>query len=255
MCLERKADSMHRFFLDQEDIISQDKIQMKNPSSIHHLVRVLRIQNMEQVELISNDFTFLSSICSISESEIVFDILERSNHMNESDVSIDLFQCLPKGQKMELILQKNVELGVRRFVLVESKRCIVEFKTKDIPKKIERYEKIIKEASKQSKRDFIPKIEGVLNINAVSASIVDYDLFIVLYENEQNLSIKSCLKNQTYKNIAVLVGPEGGFDDVEIKIMEAHGAKVVSLGKRILRTETAGFVATTCIQYESGGLE
>lgn len=246
---------MHRFFLDQDDVIHQNTIQMVSPSSIHHLIRVLRIQNKEKVELISNDFIFLSSVCSISESEIIFDIIEKSNHMNESDISIDLFQCLPKGQKIELILQKNVELGVRRFFLVESKRCIVEFKSKDIPKKIERFEKIIKEASKQSKRDFIPEIEGVLNMNAVSELITDYDLFIVLYENEDELNIKSCLKNKTFKKIAVLVGPEGGFDDAEIKKLEAHGAKVVSLGKRILRTETAGFVATTCIQYESGGFE
>ncbi|MBE0449804.1 MAG: 16S rRNA (uracil(1498)-N(3))-methyltransferase [Clostridia bacterium] len=246
---------MHRFFLDQNDVIHQDKIQMRNPDSIHHLVRVLRIQTKEQVELISNDFIFLTSVGSVSESEIVFDIIEKSNHVNESDISIDLFQCLPKGQKMEMILQKNVELGVRRFFLVESKRCIVEFKAKDIPKKIERYEKIIKEASKQSKRDLIPEIKGVLNMNSVSERIADYDLFIVLYENEDQLGIKSCLKNQKFKNIAVFVGPEGGFDDVEIGKMEDHGAKVVSLGRRILRTETAGFVATTCIQYESGGLE
>jgi 16S rRNA (uracil1498-N3)-methyltransferase len=228
---------------------------MRNSDSIHHLVRVLRIQTKEQVELISSDFIFLSSVGSISESEIVFEIIEKSNHVNESDISIDLFQCLPKGQKMEMILQKNVELGVRRFFLVESKRCIVEFKAKDIPKKIERYEKIIKEASKQSKRDLIPEITGVLNMNSVSERISDYDLFIVLYENEDQLGIKSCLKNRKFKNIAVLVGPEGGFDDAEIGKMEAHGAKVVSLGRRILRTETAGFVATTCIQYESGGLE
>jgi 16S rRNA (uracil1498-N3)-methyltransferase len=228
---------------------------MRNSDSIHHLVRVLRIQTKEQVELISSDFIFLSSVGFISESEIVFDIIEKSNHVNESDISIDLFQCLPKGQKMEMILQKNVELGVRRFFLVESKRCIVEFKAKDIPKKIERYEKIIKEASKQSKRDLIPEITGVLNMNSVSERISDYDLFIVLYENEDQLGIKSCLKNRKFKNIAVLVGPEGGFDDAEIGKMEAHGAKLVSLGRRILRTETAGFVATTCIQYESGGLE
>ncbi len=246
---------MHRFFLDQSDIIHQDTIIMRNSDSIHHLVRVLRIQTKEQVELISSDFIFLSSVGSISESEIVFEIIEKSNHVNESDISIDLFQCLPKGQKMEMILQKNVELGVRRFFLVESKRCIVEFKAKDIPKKIERYEKIIKEASKQSKRDLIPEITGVLNMNSVSERISDYDLFIVLYENEDQLGIKSCLKNRKFKNIAVLVGPEGGFDDAEIGKMEAHGAKVVSLGRRILRTETAGFVATTCIQYESGGLE
>lgn len=246
---------MHRFFLDQEDVISQDAIHMMSESSIHHLVRVLRIQSKEQVELISNNFVYLSEVRFISESEIVFDILEKSNHMNESDVSIDLFQCLPKGQKMELILQKNVELGVHHFYLVESKRCIVELKPKDVPKKIERYEKIIKEASKQSKRDFIPKIDGLLNMNAVSELISDYDLFLLLYENEEQLSLKSSLKNQSYKNVAVLVGPEGGFDDAEIKKMKALGAKVVSLGKRILRTETAGFVATTCIQYESGGLE
>lgn len=246
---------MHRFFLDQEDSIGQDSIQMKNPSSIHHLVRVLRIQNKEQVELLSSDFIFLSEVRFISENEIVFDIIKKSEQMNESEVSIHLFQCLPKGQKMELILQKNVELGVRHFFLVESKRCIVEFKPKDVPKKIERYEKIIKEAAKQSKRDFIPEIEGVLSMNAVAELIGDYDLFIVLYENEEQLSIKSCLKNQTFKKIAILVGPEGGFDDSEIIKMESQGAKVVSLGKRILRTETAGFVATTCIQYETGGLE
>lgn len=248
---------MHRFFLENEDLIQDNTIIIQNKDSVKHLSLVLRIQMNEKVELISPDFLYIGEVIEIQNSKIEFNIIEKKSHSNESNVSIDLYQCLPKGSKLEIILQKNVELGVNHFVLVDSKRCIVDYKAKDVPKKLERFERIIKEASKQSKRDKIPSLEGVIPIKNIMPRIESYDLFIVLYENESRSSLKSILvpRLSSLKKIAVFIGPEGGLEETEISDLKSSGAVIASLGSRILRTETAGFVATTCIQYETGGLE
>ena len=175
-------------------------------------------------------------------------------HVNESPIQIDLFQCLPKGQKLELIVQKNVELGVHGFYLITSKRCIVDYKPKDIPKKLERLDRIAKEAAKQSKRDIIPKVHGILSLKETATMIKGYDLFLVLYERENSEGLKARLAAFKGAKIAILIGPEGGLDQSEVDGLIQAGALSTTLGKRILRTETAGFVAVSCIQYQMGAL-
>lgn len=245
---------MHRFFLETEDTVKDQSVNIRDKETLKHMVRVLRMPEGEACELVHASGTYIAEIETIDSDAVGLKIIESRNHQNESPVKIDVFQCLPKGQKLELIIQKNVELGVRQFYLVESKRCIVDFKSKDLSKKLDRYNKIAKEAAKQSKRESIPSVVDLIKLKDIIAMKDDYDALIVLYENENKHFLNQVLASKDYQSIGVIIGPEGGFDPSEIDFLEAGGVKVVSLGKRILRTETAGFVAVTCIQYEIGDL-
>lgn len=245
---------MHRFFFENEDLRESNVVFLKNVETVTHLVRVLRVKVHEQVELVMTSSLIIAQVIEATNESVVLHVLSEGPHENESNISIDLFQCLPKGQKLELILQKNVELGVHAFFLVQSKRCIVDYKPKDVPKKLERLSRIVKEASKQSKRDIIPEINGILSIKDTLEKIGHYDQFLILYERENALSIKHRLKAFHGKKIALFIGPEGGLDQLEVEALMSQGALSTTLGKRILRTETAGFVAVSCIQYEMGAL-
>lgn len=152
---------------------------------------------------------------------------------------------------MELIIQKTTEIGVKKIIPVAMERSIVKLNEKDAKKKIERWQKISEVAAKQSKRDIIPKIENIIKISDLCNKIKEYELFIVAYENEEEITLKQILQeNKEIKKIGVLVGPEGGIDEKEIEKLVQNGAKTVSLGKRILRTETAPITIASNIVYE-----
>lgn len=152
---------------------------------------------------------------------------------------------------MELIIQKTTEIGVKKIIPVAMERSIVKLNEKDAKKKIERWQKISEVAAKQSKRDIIPKIENIIKISDLCNKIKGYELFIVAYENEEEITLKQILQeNKEIKKIGVLVGPEGGIDEKEIEKLVQNGAKTVSLGKRILRTETAPITIASNIVYE-----
>lgn len=245
---------MYKFFLNQEDIVRETEISIRHLDSVRHLQKSLRINTGEEISICTPSVVYLGKVTAVSDEEILLDIVEKTAPENESPVQIDIFQCLPKGQKLELIIQKNVELGVRDFYLVTSKRCIVDFKDKDIGKKLDRYNKIALEAAKQSKRDYISEVKGVLKLTELPLCFSDYDLVIMLYEGESQNYLNHVLVEMTYKNIAVIIGPEGGFDQAEVQLLLDGGAKIVTLGKRILRTETAGMACVACLQYAVGDL-
>ena len=245
---------MHRFFLENEDVLSETEIILYNEESVNHLVRVLRVKTGEQVELVDAKTLIIGNVMTFTNEFVRLSIDNVRPHENESRVQIDLYQCLPKGQKLELILQKNVELGVHGFYLVASKRCIVDYKPKDVPKKMDRLSKIVKEASKQSKRDLIPQLHGILSFNESLEHVKNYDQFLILYEREDAESLKSRLNDFNGERIAIFIGPEGGLDQTEVDALVSKGALSTTLGKRILRTETAGFVAVSCVQYEMDAL-
>jgi len=240
--------------MEPEDLHEMHYLILKNAETVNHLTRVLRVKIGETVEMITDHSTIIGSVSSIQENIVRIEIESEGAHQNESETQIDLFQCLPKGQKLELIIQKNVELGVHGFYLVTSKRCIVDYKPKDVPKKLERLGRIAKEAAKQSKRDIIPKINGMFTIKDVIKMIDGYDQFLILYEREDAQGIKDRLATFTGKKIALLIGPEGGLEQLEVDGLIDAGAFSTTLGKRILRTETAGFVAVSCIQYQMGAM-
>ena len=168
-------------------------------------------------------------------------------------MEIHLYQGLPKADKMELIIQKTTELGIYKIIPVDMVRCVVKLDEKDIKKKIERWQKIAEGAAKQSKRDIIPKIENKLKLKDLINKIKEYDIFIVAYEEEEEKTLKQVLKKLENKNnykIGILIGPEGGIDLKEIEILKENGAIIVTLGKRILRTETAPIAMVSNILYE-----
>ena len=201
----------------------------------------------------NNSNNYIVQINRFEKEEIICDILQECSNTAESNVKVHIYQGLPKADKMELIIQKSVELGVEKITPVEMKRCVVKLDSKDKIKKIDRWQKIAEVAAKQSGRDIIPEICSVKNIKEIVDEFEEYDLIILCYENEKNTFLKDVLKTVAQKDllkIAVIIGPEGGIDISEVEIMENNGAKVVSLGSRILRTETVGLSLLSIIMYE-----
>ena len=154
---------------------------------------------------------------------------------------------------MEYIIQKSVELGAYDITPVEMKRCIVKLNEKDKEKKIQRWQKIAEVAAKQCKRDIIPKINNITNVKLICNIIQNYDIILVAYEKEKERTLKSELKKikeYNQKNIGIIIGPEGGLDEDDVKLLEESGAKVITLGNRILRTETVALNVLSNIMYE-----
>ena len=181
-------------------------------------------------------------------------ILKTIENEAEGNVELYIFQGLPKADKMELIIQKGTELGVKEFIPLHLKRCIVKLSGKDADKKIERWNKISEVAAKQCGRDIVPLVRNIESVDDVCKQINEFDLVLVAYEGEENNYIKNELlelkKSKNNYKIAVVIGPEGGIDYEEVKKMQESNAKVVSLGKRILRTETVALQVSSIIMYE-----
>lgn len=250
---------MHRFFVDPSDInLDLGKISIKG-EDVKHIKKVLRLKEGQEVEVsdgLGNEYIVV--IDRMGKDILDACIKEKSISNKESDLRITLFQSIPKSTKMDFIIQKCTELGVHSIVPIVTKRSIVQLDTpKAKEKKLERWQRIAYEAAKQSKRDRIPKIEALQDFNDIWNQIRQNDVNLVAYENEKAKGIKELIKNQCppiYNNIGVIVGPEGGFEEHEIKALEDKGVFSISLGPRILRTETAGIVLLAILMYELGDL-
>ena len=200
-----------------------------------------------------NILKYLCEINKIEKEEIECNILENLRSNVETDIKVTIFQGLPKADKMEYIIQKSVELGAYDITPVEMKRCIVKLNEKDKEKKIQRWQKIAEVAAKQCKRDIIPKINNITNVKLICNIIQNYDIILVAYEKEKERTLKSELKKikeYNQKNIGIIIGPEGGLDEDDVKLLEESGAKVITLGNRILRTETVALNVLSNIMYE-----
>lgn len=244
---------MQKFFVE-ENQIENDKIVIIG-EDVKHISSVLRMQKGEQILIGSKETleTYLTEIEQIEKEKVVAKIIEKLDTQTESNVEIDLYQGLPKADKMELIIQKTTEIGVSKVIPVDMVRCIVKLDEKDAKKKIERWQKVAEGAAKQSKRSKIPEIKNKIKIKDLENIISQYDAFIVAYEEENEITLKQelkRLKEQEKYKIGILVGPEGGITKEEIEKLTSYNAKVVTLGKRILRTETAPIVLTSNIIYE-----
>lgn len=243
---------MPKFFVKNEQI-TENNIYIKG-QDVNHIKNVLRSQIGDDIEICNSDSqqNYLCNIEKIDRDVINCKIIEKKENIAESNVQVTIFQGLPKSDKMEYIIQKSVELGVYNIVPTEMKRCVVKLTDKDKIKKQERWQKISEVAAKQCGRDIIPKIEEVVNIKNISSRINDYDLFLIAYEKEIDNSLKNELKKleNTKSKIAVLIGPEGGLEENDVLNLKENGAKVISLGKRILRTETVALNVLSIIMYE-----
>lgn len=237
---------MHRFFVDPSQI-ENNKIQIIGDDIAH--IKVLRIDHEEIIEICDgngNDYHCL--IESESKNEILCRIIDRQSSAGENDYHVTLFQGVPKKSKFEEIIQKNIECGVNDIVPFISSRTIK--KGNDNAGQYERYKKIAYAAAKQSKRGTIPQIHPTDNINDIIKRVKDYDCFIIAYEKENTVLLSDALKEaKDPKNIAVMIGPEGGLAEEEVNALTKAGAVSVSLGHRILRTETAGMTVMSQINF------
>lgn len=246
---------MHKFFTPKE-LISDVSAKVIG-DDVKHIYKVLRLTEGTVVVLNNCEGKeYLCEVADVSKQEVLFNIKEELKINNESRVQITLFQGLPKAQKMDLIVQKGTELGISSFVPCLTER--VDVKLRGDFKKLDRLNRIALEAAKQSKRSIVPDVKTPIEFDEVLNSINEYDLFLVPYENREDFGIKTLMNEisnkDDIKKIAILVGPEGGFEEEEINILKDKGAYIITLGSRILRTETAGFTATALVQYELGDL-
>lgn len=212
----------------------------------HHLANVMRSRVGDRVCLFNGDGNFYFGNITILEkkhAQIKIDDTKKSDH--EPRVKLDIYQALAKGDKLSLITQKISELGATGLYLFDSKYCDVKPNTT----KHERLETIAVSASKQCGRATVLSVNGILKFNETLEKIKDYDKFFVAYEAKDGKTLAGTLINskKTLKNIAIMIGAEGGFAEDEIKLLENAGAEIVSLGKRILRTETASIASTAVV--------
>lgn len=245
--------SLHKFFIDKEQI-EDNNIYILGKDLVH-IKNVLRLKPSDKIEVTCEGINYLCGISEITKECVKTTIISESIGNRESPIEITLYQGLAKGSKMDLILQKCVEIGVKDFYAIETHRAVVKIKDqKQERSKTERWQSIAEEAAKQSKRDYIPKVHGIISFKDMIDVLNDEKNIIVPYENEENLSIRDGLKTVEGNKIHLIIGPEGGFGEDEIQALKDMGAKIVTLGPRILRTETAGLVASTIVLYELGDL-
>lgn len=250
---------MYKFFVKEEQI-EENKVQIIG-EDVNHIKNVLRLQIEDNIQVcnIDEEKTYITKILEIQSNEIITEILEECTYTTETNISIHIFQGLPKQEKMEQIIQKATEIGVNDITPVKMERCVVKLDEKSASKKIERWQKIAEVAAKQSKRDKIPTVHSCINLKNIYEIVKNYDIVIVAYEEEKKLNIKQALKEvkaNGVQKIAIIVGPEGGISKEEINFLNTlPNAKTVTLGKRILRTETAPLVLVSCIMYEFDEME
>lgn len=240
---------MPKFFVNAENI-SDSKAYIDGDNA-RHLKKVLRVSVGDLVTLCDGKGTdYNTVVAEIGENGIVCDITSVCSNENEPKTKISLFQGLPKGDKFSYIVEKCVEAGVFEITPVELKNCVVKSTKKDYEKKVDRLRKVSEAASKQSGRGIIPEIHSLVNLDELIKKKEEFDLLLFPYELAKDTTIKKPLKEFKGEKIAVIIGPEGGFSEKEANILIENGFVAVSLGKRILRTETAGAAAVFNIIYE-----
>lgn len=249
---------MPKFFIKDNQII--DNIVTIIGEDVNHIANVLRMKIGEEIQVCNVDKAenYNVKLQLIEKQKIDCEIIQRIKSEAESDINLSIFQGIPKSDKMELIIQKSTELGVKEIIPVQMERCVSKISGKDEKKKIERWQKISEVAAKQSGRDIIPIIGNVTKIKEVCEQVKKFDILIVPYEKAEDYSFKNALDdfkklNIQKPSIGIVIGPEGGFDSKEIEILKNAGAKIVTLGKRILRTETVALAMSSVIMYELGG--
>lgn len=247
---------MHHIFINENQII-ENKVTVNHKDDFlnyNHLRNALRIKLNEKVLISINNKSsndFYSVVSKITNDDIILNIIEE-RPKNELDIKIVLYQGLPKFDKLEYIIEKAVELGVDTIIPVKMQTCVVKVDDKKIQSKIDRWNKISLSAATQSKRGVIPIVKSPISFDEMINQIKDDKNSFVLYENSKSETIKNLdiLKNID-NNVNIVVGPEGGFADKEVKQVIDNNIKLITLGKRILRTETAGLAILSYIMLNS----
>ena len=233
---------MQRYFAS---LIDKEHVKLE-PEDEHHLLHVMRMRQGDEIEVVADGVLYLCNIGSTNPLTI-YAVHEIETDV-ELNVDVTLLFALTRGDRTDLVVQKATELGVKRIALIQSERTVVRYEEKDIAKKCARYQKIMKEASEQSHRLIVPEMMGIFNLKKLPKEVFS-DLNYVGYEKDAS-DVNGMFANfDKKKSITILVGPEGGFSEEEINNLVKQGFIRTSLGKRILRAETAAMYALSVIGY------
>lgn len=249
---------MQRYFIHAEAMNDQ-QVELVGDDA-HHAVRVMRMAEGDQ--FIATDGQVRSVIAQVIKAEptkVVASIVEQLTFNHEPAWQVTIAQSLPKGDKMEMVLQKGTEIGAFAFIPFESERTIVQYDGKKQEKQLVRWGKIVKEAAEQAHRDRLPEVTAIYRWKQLMAVIPHYQLVLFCYEKTDfTVGLRTALQQFDHQQLSspvrvlLIVGPEGGFTVKEVQEAQASGAVIVTLGNRILRTETAALVGLSCVMFESG---
>lgn len=247
---------MHHFFVNPEQV--EDGLIRITGSDVNHIKNVLRIRRGE--EMLVSDGTGRDYLCQAEEiagQEVTVRILETEEEGRELPSRIWLFQGLPKSDKMEFIIQKAVELGAAGIVPVSTRNTVVKLDPKKEEAKVKRWQAIAESAAKQSKRSLVPRVSGIMNLKEAFDYVESqgFSVRLIPYEHEAGMDGTKTELNAAGpgQDIAVFIGPEGGFDEREIELALSKGVRPISLGRRILRTETAGLALLSVLMMRLEG--
>lgn len=245
---------MHHFFVTSEQV-KLPEIYIQG-SDVNHMKNVLRMKSGEKVEVSDGDSKiYLCEIREFHEDEICLSVIEEKEADTELPSRIYLFQGLPKSDKMELIVQKAVELGVYEVIPVATKRAVVKLDEKKAKKKVERWNLVAESGAKQSGRTVVPKVADVMLLKQALEKAESLDIALIPYELAEGMEETRRIieKITPGQSIGIFIGPEGGFEAEEVEAAIRIGAKAITLGKRILRTETAGLTCLSILMYHLEG--
>ncbi|MBR5236223.1 MAG: 16S rRNA (uracil(1498)-N(3))-methyltransferase [Clostridia bacterium] len=243
---------MSKFFVSKNQITNKHAV-IKG-ADVNHLIKVLRANIGDSITICDGEGTdYEATIASFNRDEVHVDLLRSAACLNEPKTKVTLYQGLPKQGKMEWIIEKCVEMGIDAIVPVQMERSVVQLSAEQAVKKLERWQKTAEAAAKQCSRGKIPEVHMPIRLYDITKDITP-EFLLLLYEGECSQSIKQALTGNKAGSVGIFIGPEGGFAPEEVVHLEALGAQSVTLGPRILRTETAGLVALSVLLYEWGDL-
>jgi len=255
-------ENMQRYFVDAKQF--QDELVVLNGDEAHHLIRVMRARPGDQI-IVSDGLEreVLAEITELNKDTVEARIVEQLTMTHEPAVRVTVAQSLPKGDKLETVIQKGTELGAEGFIPFVSQRTIVQYDARKEAKRLERWRKIAKEAAEQAHRNRVPEVAEPVRWAGIMQLVDAYDLVMMCYEKvDHTEELRPLLQQFRHEHdirygrdgreptILLIVGPEGGFAEQEAEQATAAGIQLVGLGSRILRTETAAMVGLACIMYE-----
>jgi len=246
---------IHRFFVEPNQI--SDKFITITGSDVQHILKVLRLGEGAILNVADGTgMEYKGSIVDKGKDFVRLSVIGMYYNSTESPVEVTLFQGLPKGDKMELIIQKCTELGVKKIVPVSCQRSIVQLRPDKAEQKRTRWQKISEEAAKQSRRSLIPEITQVQTLEEALKNIKQDEVFLIPWEEEKANNLRDVIQplKGRCRKVSILIGPEGGLTCEEVALAKDAGGSTVTLGPRILRTETAGLTVVAIVLYELGDL-
>lgn len=241
---------MVRFFVSREEL-EGDTLTLAGENAQH--AKVLRLKVKEEVLVCDGEGReCLCEISEVSGGQLCLTVKERRSSVSEAGVLVSVYMAFPKADKLEHVIQKATELGAYEIIAFPSARCISKPDDKSLKKKLERWQKIAASAAEQSGRGRIPQVRVFSSFREALENAAKADKALMFYENEQAVTLKMALSSSAYKTVSLLTGPEGGLEESEVKQAREAGLQVCTLGKRILRCETAPLCALSAVMYDAG---